>query len=254
MALRRSKKKQPEKEEFRLKERLKIEEGMLDKRTLQKLAKLFMLGVVSTFHFRIATGKEADIYVADPGPSIKEADLVVLKIYRIETTSFRNRLDYILGDPRFTSVKKEMHSIVDVWCRKEYGNLKIAQEGGVNAPIPYDYNGNILAMSFVGDEGVPAPHLKEAELKDPEGMLEKIIEQAKRLYEAGLVHADLSEYNVLVKNEEPYFIDFGQAVVKEHPSAKEFLSRDLQNILYFFEKKYNIRKSLDEVLARVVSE
>ncbi len=253
MALRRSKKKQPSREEYMLKEQLKIEDGVFDTRTLQRVGKLFGLGIISRFYFKIATGKEADIYAAEPGEKIK-SDIVILKIFRIETTSFRNRLDYILGDPRFSSIKKEMHYIVDIWCKKEFGNLEIAQEAGINSPSPYDFSGNVLAMEFIGENGLPAPHLKEAQLSNPKEMLDMILEQVKKLYNAGLVHADLSEYNILVKSELPYFIDFGQAVVTEHPAAKEFLKRDIHNVLDFFDRKYSLKKSEEDVFNFVIKD
>ncbi|MGC8676174.1 MAG: serine protein kinase RIO [Candidatus Micrarchaeia archaeon] len=253
MALRRSKKKEPSKEDYRLKERLKIEEGMLDTRTMQKVGKLFGLGIISQFHFKIATGKESDVYLAEPGKNVA-GDVVVLKIYRIETSSFRNRLDYVIGDPRFGSVKRDMHSVVDVWCKKEFGNLEIAQEAGVNAPKPYAFSGNVLAMEFIGDNGVPAPQLRNAELANPEKTMNEIIEQAMLLYKAGLVHSDLSEYNVLVRKGVPYLIDFGQAVVVEHPSSAIFLERDLHNVLAFFNKKYGIEADERAVLAKVTKQ
>ena len=250
MALRRSKKKEPSKEEFQLKERLKVEEGVFDLPTLRRLAKLFSAGIISRLYFKLATGKEADIFLAEPGDKVK-AELVVLKIFRIQTTKFRNRLDYVLGDPRFGSVKQDMFSIVATWCKKEFGNLEVAEEAKVNAPRPYDFVGNILAMQFIGKDGMPAPILKDVKLEKPDVFLDKILEQVKKLYKHGLVHADLSEYNILVMDNEPYLIDFGQAVVVEHPSASEFLKRDLSNIISYFSEKYGINKNVEEAYAYV---
>ncbi|MEM3781888.1 MAG: serine protein kinase RIO [Candidatus Micrarchaeaceae archaeon] len=250
MALRRSRKKEPSKEDYQLKEKLKIEEGVFDKRTLQRIGKLFGTGIISQFHFKIATGKESDIFLAEPGPKVS-ADILVLKIFRIETTSFRNRLDYLLGDPRFSSVKNNMHAIVDVWCKKEFGNLKLAQSTKVNAPKPYAFSGNVLAMEFIGSNGVPAPRIRDVELADPENVLKEIIVQIGKLYAAGLVHADLSEYNILIKENRPYFIDFGQAVVKEHPSAQAFLERDVGNVLTFFKKRHGLDYSLESALRTI---
>jgi len=251
MARRISKRKEPSKEEYLLKERLKISEGVFDTPTLIRIGKLFSLGIISQMHFKIASGKESDIYLAAPGPKVN-AEVVVLKIYRIETTSFRDRLDYILGDPRFNSVKRDMHAIVNLWCRKEFSNLQIAHEAHANAPEPYDFNGNVLAMEFIGTDGMPSPRLKDVELKSPDSMLKQIIEQVAKLYANGLVHADLSEYNVLVKNDVPYLIDFGQAIVTEHPKAKDFLRRDIANIASFFQKKYAIKADVDEMLDKIV--
>ena len=76
-------------------------------------------------------------------------------------------------------------------------------------------------------------------------MLKDILEEMKKIRESGLVHADLSEYNILVKDSKPVIIDVGQAVLQTHPRAKEFLERDLKNISTFFRKKGV--KDIDEV-------
>ncbi|MEM2594156.1 MAG: RIO1 family regulatory kinase/ATPase, partial [Candidatus Bathyarchaeia archaeon] len=84
---------------------------------------------------------------------------------------------------------------------------------------------------------VSAPLLKEVELKNPERMYHLIILHVKRLYRgAGLVHGDLSEYNVMVWRGRPVLFDFSQAVPIEHPSSEQFLMRDLENINRFFSK------------------
>ncbi len=70
---------------------------------------------------------------------------------------------------------------------------------------------------------------------------------------AGLVHADLSEYNILVKGKKPYLIDFGQAVVLKHPNASAFLERDIKNILQYFKKAYRIEKDFDIAYRQVVN-
>ncbi|MGB9732805.1 MAG: serine protein kinase RIO [Candidatus Micrarchaeales archaeon] len=239
MARRVSKRKRPSREEYVLKEQLKIEEGVFDNRTMLSLGKLFTHNVISRMHFLIARGKESDVYLAAPGSAIKD-ELVVVKIFRIETSSFDRRLDYIIGDPRFEKIKRGMYHIVNAWCKKEFGNLKLAEMAKVNAPKPYASFGNVLAMEFIGENGVPAKNLKETSLENPKKVFEEIIKNIKKLYNVDLVHADLSEYNILMKNEKPYIIDFGQAVVASHPKAMEFLKRDISNISMYFSKKYGI--------------
>ena len=66
---------------------------------------------------------------------------------------------------------------------------------------------------------------------------EKTIANAKALYSVGLVHADLSEFNILNFEEEPVFIDFSQATTLEHPQVHEYLKRDLTNICKYFRKQ-----------------
>jgi RIO kinase 1 len=176
---------------------------------------------------------------------------VALKFFRGEGISFNKMRQYIEGDPRFGNLKSSRTSIVEIWCRKEFGNLVLAQEAGASVPTPYMFNGNILAMEFIGsDSGVAAPKMKDVVLKDPERMLKTIINQIRLLYRAGLVHADLSEFNILVQGErqKPFIIDIGQGVIVRHPMAREFIIRDVHNIARYFQSKYGIETDEREVL------
>ena len=243
-------------DDYRLKEQQKVDTGIFNEQTMIYLSKFFNKGIIKKFNFITARGKEADIYLAEPGISevVEGSKFVVLKIFRIETSSFYKMSDYILGDPRFGRISKSKKSIVITWCKKEYGNLEIARSAGVHAPMPYMFNGSILAMEFIGSgEGVPAPMLKDTTLTEPEPVLISIIDQVKKLYGRELVHADLSEYNILIKDTEPYLIDFGQAVVLRHPNAEMFLKRDINNILSYFSKRYGIERDFEQVFKYVTS-
>ena len=89
------------------------------------------------------------------------------------------------------------------------------------------------------------------------GAAKEAVEKATDLVQKGndrakeLVHADLSEYNVLMKGDKPYLIDFGQAVVLRHPNATMFLRRDISNILQYFSKHYGIVKDFDTVFGYI---
>lgn len=246
MALRWSKKKRPKKEEKQLKEREKIDQGIFTTRLAIILNDFIRRKVISTLDFPISTGKEADVYRATSG-SKEYGEYVAVKIYRIETTSFIDNQEYLLGDPRFAKIKPNRRAIVLAWAQKEYKNLLIAEKAGVNAPKPYGIIKNVLAMEFLGEEGIPAPTLAKIGSQNPKEEFDTIIENMRKLYQNSLVHADLSEYNILLHKEKPYFIDFSQGVVLQHPKAEEFLIRDVSNILKFY-SKYNISKSLGEVL------
>jgi RIO kinase 1 len=248
------KRKRQEREVYAFKGHRTVDTGIFNDETMVYLSKFFDKGIIGRIVFITARGKEADLYLCEPGISetVKGAKFVVLKFFRIETSSFYTMNDYITGDPRFGRMNKSKKSIIKIWCRKEYGNLQIANEAGVNAPTPYLSNGSILAMKFIGsDEGVPAPTLKRSELSNPKKTLKSIIGSVKKLYEKELVHADLSEYNILMKEETPYLIDFGQAVVLRHPNAMMFLRRDINNVLQYFSKQYGIDKDFDRVLEYV---
>jgi RIO kinase 1 len=250
------KRKRQERGVYAFKEREKVDSGIFNERAMVYLSKFFNRGVISRLGFITARGKEADLYLAEPGDAevVRGAKFVVLKFFRIETSSFYKMNDYIVGDPRFGRMTRSKSSVVMTWCRKEYGNLEIARGAGVSAPMPYMFNGSVLAMEFIGsDEGVPAPMLKHTELDDPEHVLDSVIRQVRRLYGSELVHADLSEYNVLIKEGEPYLIDFGQAVVLKHPNATMFLRRDISNVLQYFSKRYGISRNYDEVYEYVTA-
>ena len=244
-----SKRKRPDRDRFTLKEVLKFGSSSIDDRTTSSLKKLFGIGIISSIYFQIASGKEADIYLAQNGRRVKE-DVVLLKIFRMETSSFGKREDYIRGDRRFSGKSTDVNKLIGIWCRKEYGNLKIAKEAGVMAPMPYYANGNVLAMEFIGENGVPSPRLKDTKSEHPEKIMEGIFESMRKLSSYGLVHGDMSEYNVLVKNDTPYIIDFGQAVSIDHPRAREFLERDVHNIATFFMKRYGIEHDESEEVAK----
>ncbi|MEM3791222.1 MAG: serine protein kinase RIO [Candidatus Micrarchaeaceae archaeon] len=250
MALRRSKKKRPRREEFTLKEKIKV--GGIDERSAYYLSSMFRTGILERVEYLIATGKEADVYFAYGGPKVNHS-LVALKIFRIENTSFLNRQEYIMGDPRFEATKRNIAGIVITWCKKEYGNLKLAKESGAFVPMPFGMKGNVLAMELIENNNVPAPLLKETNLENPQNTFWKIVESVKKMYAKGLAHSDLSEYNILMKGEDPYLIDMGQAVVKEHPKFEEFFERDLRNISSYFKKYYKLDINEEEIIKSIRS-
>ncbi len=257
MARMRSKRHRQEREEYMLKEQKKVDQGIFDTQTMVYLSKFFNKGIVSKLEFIIARGKEADLYLADSGKSdvVNGEDVVVLKFFRIEASAFLKMSKYIIGDPRFSrQIGKSRKFIINTWCKKEFGNLRIASIAGVHVPRPYMFNGNIIAMEFIGDEGKPAPAMKDVILEDPETIEDLIIEGIRKMYIRKLVHGDVSEFNILIRKGIPYFIDFGQAVVTRHPNANEFLVRDVKNTINYFWKNYKVKKDFDEVYKYIVSD
>ena len=87
-------------------------------------------------------------------------------------------------------------------------------------------------MEYLGDENGPSPRLRDIEIEDPEEVFKSLLEQLRMIWqEAGLAHADFSEYNIMIHQGDPWIIDAGQAVVQNHPKAKEFLVRDLTRLV-----------------------
>lgn len=208
-----------------------VVEDVFDKSTKMALYKLINKGVLHILLGVVKTGKESRVYW---GKRVDNTDVAV-KIYLTVALEFRRRLQYIEGDPRFADVSRSTHDLVEVWAKKEYRNLTEAYAAGVKVPEPFGLNRNVLVMKFIGESGTPAPALREVEVTQKDYRLS--IEQIRFLYQkAGLVHADLSEYNIFKWRGEVILFDFGSAVSIDHPNADEFLQRDLENLNRFFSK------------------
>jgi RIO kinase 1 len=253
--VRRSRKKRSSREDYPVREQMKIEEGVFESRTMLRLGKLFSKRIVSRLEFITARGKEADVYIASGGESI-DAPYAIVKIFRLETSTFQKRVDYVTGDPRFGKTKKSPFAVVSEWCKKEYGNLMLAEAGGAHVPKAYAFSGNVLAMEFIGDDatGTPSDMLKDVRLENPDAVLDQILDDVKKLYACELVHGDLSEYNVLMKGETPYMIDLGQGVLLEHPDAMRFLVRDIHNVIGYFARTYGTVRDEKEAFARITDQ
>ena len=133
--------------------------------------------------------------------------------------------DYIREDPRYVNIKGKKRKIIFNWVQREYRNLLKAKEAKVNVPTPLCFKNNILVLEFIGKEDKIAPRLSVEKPKNAKRFFDKIIDNIKKLYEAGLVHADLSAFNILNDNEEPVFIDFSQSTTLNSLSAQEYLER-----------------------------
>jgi len=215
-------------------EQFKVEQSVFDDATLGALYKLVQDGYVDAFGGPISSGKEANVYLALGGEEYGE---VAVKIYRINASDFRDMREYLVGDPRFEELGGNKKRVVLAWTRKEFANLKRAAKAGVRVPTPIAVERNVLVMEFLGDDGDHAPTLDDAHLENPETAFEVVREYMRRLYDVGLVHGDLSEYNIVVHDGELCFIDLGQAVTIHHPNSGDFLTRDCANVAAFFQRQ-----------------
>jgi RIO kinase 1 len=213
-------------------ETYKIMADVFDRSTLMTLYHMIHKGVFDSLYGAVSTGKEANIFCALD----KKGNYVAIKIYRIATSDFKNMYRYLIGDPRFRTFRRERRSIIYTWTSREFKNLERAEEAGIPAPRPIDFEKNVLAMEFVGEEGVPYPRMKDSPPEDPKMVFEKLLDSVEALYRKGeLVHSDLSEYNVLV-GPEPVLIDFSMATDITNPMSDELLLRDLSNLVNYFRK------------------
>jgi RIO kinase 1 len=221
----------------------RIENYVFDNQTHESLFKLSNNHIIDSIDSPIASGKEAITFLGHLG----ETPLVA-KIYKIETSKFKNMEKYIKGDYRFRNLKKDKRDIVLVWASKEYKNLTLALNNGVNCPVPIAREKNILVMSFIGKDQIPYPQLTKVSF-DFDIVYPQLIENyARMLYLAKIVHADFSAFNILIDPETQKItvIDVGQAVLQNHPKAKEFLKRDILNITEFLNKKFPEKKITPE--------
>ena len=213
---------------------LKTISGVFDEKTRLSLYRLLGKKQIQ-IQSLIKEGKESVVFSG----LTKDKELVIIKVYRTNVMDFKTIAKYLLGDPRFGRIQRNRRVFIYTWCRREYSNLKIASRVGVNCPLPLYHSDNVLIMSFVGEEGLVAPRIIDVRLENPEETYKLIIQNMKKLAKAGLIHGDLSVYNILFKNG-PVFIDFSHGTTKKSTIAPELLRRDIKNINSYF-TKLNIR-------------
>ena len=226
-------------------DQFKVEESVFDEATYAALYKLVQDGHIDAFGGPISTGKEANVYTALAGDSE-----VAVKVYRINASDFREMGEYLEGDPRFEEVAGNKKAVVMAWVRKEFANLKRARAAGVRVPDPIAVERNVLVMEYLGTEDGRAKRLTEVHIENPRTAYEVVREYMYRLYDAGIVHGDLSEYNIVVHESQLYIIDVGQAVTVHHPNSDDFLERDCENVANFFARQ-GVETDGDQLLAYV---
>src|SRR3989338_7041232 len=213
-------------------EKFKTMHHVFDEFTNRTLFKLISRGYFEGLESPVSTGKESNVFSAIR----KDGTKAIVKIYRLETCDFNRMYDYIKDDPRFLNLKRGKRNIIFSWVQREYRNLLKAREANVSVPTPFTFSNNVLVLEFIGEDGYIAPKLKDGIPKNPKEFFEKIIANMRKLYKAGLVHADLSAFNILNHNEKPVLIDFSQCTMLEGSRANEYLERDVRNICIFFRK------------------
>ncbi|WRT68011.1 uncharacterized protein IL334_004986 [Kwoniella shivajii] len=186
------------------------QDQVLDSRTRLVLAGLVNRNVIGKIE------RCANVYFASPG--------VAVKIYRTSILNFRSRSNYIVGEQRFRSEytsSKNPRKMIRVWAEKELRNLRRLVQGGIRAPTVHDASPRLKDVNI------------EAERLDP--LYAELLIAVRRMYQhCHLVHADLSEYNILLHQDHLWIIDVSQSVEHDHPKAFDFLRADLQNVEDFF--------------------
>ncbi len=224
------------------KEEWKIYGNVFDEFTLRTLFHMSGQGLFDGLKSPVAIGKESNVFTAEKGD-----ELVIVKIYRLESCDFNRMWDYIGTDPRFEGVRNRRRQIIFSWTQREYRNLLIAREGGVKCPRPHQFENNVLVMDIVGG---PAPRLIQATPEDPKAFFGLLIKECKKLYKSGICHGDLSEYNILNNNEEPWLIDFSHGTPLDCELGKRLFIRDCENLARYFTKVWK-KITVEEIIKKI---
>ncbi|MCJ1410933.1 protein kinase rio1 [Ptychographa xylographoides] len=228
-------------------------EQVLDPRTRMILLQMINRNVVSEVNGCLSTGKEANVYHALSTPPADGPDYTgqalqrAIKVYKTSILVFKDRDRYVSGEYRFKQgySKGNNRAMVKVWAEKEMRNLKRIYASGIPCPEPIYLRLHVLVMAFLGDKhGIPAPRLKDVVLEGAEAEVTwrhlylQLLCYMRIMYQTcRLVHADLSEYNILYHKDKLWIIDVSQSVEHDHPRSLEFLRMDVKNISDFFSRK-----------------
>ena len=208
-------------------------------KTPQGLQPLIEDGVIDEVMRPLKSGKEASVYVVRSGDDVRCA-----KVYKdMAQRSFQQRVQYQEG--RKVRGSREARAIgkaskygrkrqETAWKNTEVDALYQLRDAGVRVPEPYGYFHGVLVMELVTDaDGHSAPRLGEVELAPDQarGFHRFLVRQVVRMLCAGVIHGDLSEYNVLVAPDGPVIIDFPQVVsAAGNNAARAMLLRDVHNL------------------------
>ncbi|KAJ9633429.1 uncharacterized protein PV06_06775 [Exophiala oligosperma] len=225
-------------------------EQVLDPKTRRILFQMINSGIVSEINGTISTGKEANVYhavAASDDPDSQPDTHVAIKVYKTSILVFKDREKYVTGEFRFRKGfnKSDNRAMVKLWAEKEMRNLKRIHAAGIPCPEPLYLRRHVLGMSFVGDsKGKAAPRLKDVEFEDENPVarwrdvyLDVLGYMRIMLQVCKLVHADLSEYNMLYHEGKPWVIDVSQSVEGDHPRSLDFLRMDIKNVNDFFRRQ-----------------
>ena len=208
-----------------------------------RLQPLLEDGLIDDVTRQLMSGKEAMVFVVTCGDEVRCA-----KVYKeANKRSFRQNVDYTEG--RKTKNSRQARAMQKgskygresqevAWQSAEVDALYRLANAGVRVPTPYNFYEGVLLMELVtGDDGNAAPRLNDVQLSAATSLKYHafLIEQVVKMLLAGIVHGDLSEFNILVGSDGPVIIDLPQAVdAAGNNHAKDMLARDVKNLADYF--------------------
>ncbi len=212
---------------------------------LLALRTLVARGTISEIGGKIGVGKESEVYNAVSPTGMK----LIVKFHREGTRSFKSlrKTRLYMAD----STRKHWLIKAKLIGEREYKALDTLYNLGALVPKPIDWNRHAVVQEYI--EGVELYIIPDNGLPNPSDVLDKIIATIEIAYKkAGIVHGDLSEYNILVSTSgDPYIIDWPQYVYRDDPIAEDLLERDVYYIIRFFNKKFRLELDPRSILERV---
>ena len=201
-------------------------------------------GVIEAFGQTLGVGKEADVYDALNPAGARLA----VKFHRLGRISFRQtrrKRAYLTEHASWLFQSR-------LAAEKEFRALNLVYRHGVAVPEPLSQNRHAIAMGII--EG--AELAKWREISKPEGVLKEVLRNVRKAYlNAGVIHADLSEYNIILKPDmHILIIDWPQYVLVNHPNAEQLLMRDVKNVLSFFSRRFGLKVKIREAYGYVTGE
>jgi serine/threonine-protein kinase RIO1 len=199
-------------------------------------------GLATSVLQQIGSGKEAGVFACLNGEH-----LIAVKSYRFYQSSHRG------GRP----IKQESMGRL---ASQELELLTQAWRGGARVPRPGRRIENMFSMQYLGSPEGPAPRLHDVVVEDPEAFLEELLASTRKLADAGVVHSDLSPFNILVHDSLPWFIDLGQCVRVDRvgmspwvrlTEAGDALRRGYKTFDRYF-RKYRLRVDVEREVGAIV--
>jgi RIO kinase 1 len=209
------------------------------------LTSLVEEGLIDEVVRPLMSGKEAEVFLVGAG-----GELRVAKVYKeAQNRTFKNRAEYTEGrkvrnsrDQRAIEKRSRHGRAQDeaAWRSTEVDMIHRLRGAGVRVPTPYHFIDGVLVMEMVADaDGRPAPRLAEVSLDRDQAMrvFDRLLGEVVRMLCAGVVHGDLSEFNVLMGADGPVIIDFPQSVdAAGNQNARKLLLRDVANLERFLSR------------------
>jgi RIO kinase 2 len=194
----------------------------------------------------IGVGKESVVVEVLKEPEIKiaEPEVLILKLHREGRTSFKQvkrTREHLVGKEHFSWIYAARLA-----AKREFMIMKSLYPD-ISLPKPIDQNRHTIVM-----EVAKGSELSKTKVLDPEWYLDEILKQIQLIYSKGIIHNDLSEYNIFVSDEGVQIIDWPQYITKDHPHAEELLRRDIENVVNHFSKKYMVKRDVDEILVNIL--